>query len=352
MKKTLITGGAGFIGFHLIKRLLRDGCEVTGIDNINEYYDVNLKYARLNEAGISAERIDPDISGRKERGIKKNVFIKSEKFENYKFLKLDLCDKEGLDVLFREQKFDFVIHLAAQAGVRYSLVNPQSYIDSNINGFFNLLEACREYPPKHFVFASSSSVYGNNDKVPFSEADDTNHPVSLYAATKKANEVMAHAYSSLYGIPMTGLRFFSVYGPWGRPDMAYYSFAKNILDGKPIKVFAEGKLKRDFTYIDDITESLTRITEIIPPAGKSGAKFRIFNIGNDNPVEVNEFISLLEKYLGKKAIIEYLPMQKGDVIQTHADISRLSGVVNYIPIVKIDSGLSRFCDWYLNYNNI
>ena len=234
MKKTLITGGAGFIGFHLIKRLLRDGCEVTGIDNINEYYDVNLKYARLNEAGISAERIDPDISGRKERGIKKNVFIKSEKFENYKFLKLDLCDKEGLDVLFREQKFDFVIHLAAQAGVRYSLVNPQSYIDSNINGFFNLLEACREYPPKHFVFASSSSVYGNNDKVPFSEADDTNHPVSLYAATKKANEVMAHAYSSLYGIPMTGLRFFSVYGPWGRPDMAYYSFAKNILDRKSV----------------------------------------------------------------------------------------------------------------------
>ncbi len=379
MKKILITGTAGFIGFHLVNRLTEENYDIYGLDNINDYYDVSLKYVRLEETGIDTTIINPDKSGRKERGIKKSEehrnkeqgsipisreaksaeskdkissFVQSSKFENYKFIRLDLCDKEGLAELFREQKFDFVIHLAAQAGVRYSLENPQAYIDSNITGFFNLLEACREYTPKHLIFASSSSVYGNNDKVPFSENDNTDHPVSLYAATKKSNEIMAHAYSSLYQIPITGLRFFTVYGPWGRPDMAYYSFAKNILEGKPIKVFAEGKLKRDFTYISDITESLFRIIDIIPSAGKSGVMFKIYNLGNDNPVEVNEFISLLEKYLGKEAIKEYLPMQKGDVIQTHAEISALSKVVKYKPIVNIDSGLSRFCDWFSDYQNI
>lgn len=352
MKKILITGTAGFIGFHLVNRLTEENYDIYGLDNINDYYDVSLKYARLKKAGIDTTRINPDKLGRKERGIKGSGFIKSSKFENYKFIKLDLMDKTGLFELFRKEQFDYVVHLAAQAGVRYSLENPQAYIDSNITGFFNLLEVCREYPPKHLIFASSSSVYGNNDKVPFSEDDNTDHPVSLYAATKKSNEVMAHAYSSLYRIPITGLRFFTVYGPWGRPDMAYYSFAKNILEGKPIKVFAEGKLKRDFTYINDITESLFRIIEIAPPESKSRPKYRIYNIGNDNPVEVNEFISLLEKYLGKEAIKEYLPMQKGDVIQTHAEISILSETVKYKPIVKIDLGLSRFCDWFLNYHNI
>jgi UDP-glucuronate 4-epimerase len=333
--KVLITGTAGFIGFHLVNKLAIEGFDITGIDNINDYYDVSLKYARLEEAGIEITR------------IKKSDSIQSKKFENYRFIKLDVTDKAELEKLFREQKFDYVIHLAAQAGVRYSLENPQAYIDSNITGFFNILDACRECPPRHLIFASSSSVYGNNTKVPFSTDDNTDNPVSLYAATKKSNEVMAYAYSSLYNIPMTGLRFFTVYGPWGRPDMAYFSFAKNIMEGKPIKVFAEGKLKRDFTYINDITEILYRLISIKPNADDSGTKFEIYNIGNDNPVTINEFILLLEKYLGKKAIKEYLPMQKGDVLQTHAEISELTKITGYRPVTKIEKGLQNFCEWFL-----
>ena len=337
MSKILVTGSAGFIGFHLINRLVKGDHDITGIDNINDYYDVNLKYARLKESGI-------------EGVIATNQNVGSMIHNNYIFKRQDICNKEKLIELFREKKFDYVIHLAAQAGVRYSLINPQAYIDSNITGFFNLLEACKKYPPKHLIFASSSSVYGNNDKVPFSEDDNTDHPISLYAATKKSNEVMAHAYSSLYQIPITGLRFFTVYGPWGRPDMAYFSFSKNIIENKPIKLFHNGDLSRDFTYINDIIEILMRLIITDLKIGyETKVNYRLFNAGNSNPVQLMYFVSLLEEYLGRKAIIEFQEMQKGDVNITFADNSDLVNFVKYNFTTDIKEGLKTFVIWFQKY---
>ncbi len=363
MKKILITGTAGFIGFHLVNRLSEENYDIYGLDNINDYYDISLKHARLEETGIDTKKIQnlesriQNLESGTNKDEKDNIneleFIQSWKFKNYRFIKLDLTDKDGLEKLFKKEKFDFVIHLAAQAGVRYSLVNPQTYIDSNITGFFNLLETCREYTPEHLIFASSSSVYGNNDKVPFSEDDNTDHPISLYAATKKSNEVMAHAYSSLYQIPITGLRFFTVYGPWGRPDMAYYSFSDNISSEKPIKLFNYGKLRRDFTYIDDIVEIIYRVITIEKNSEKENkAKFSLFNAGNSNPVELEYFVSLIEKYLGKKAIYEFTNMQKGDVHITYADNSNLTQYIEYQPRTDIETGLFEFIKWYKLFNKL
>ncbi|MDZ7636055.1 MAG: NAD-dependent epimerase/dehydratase family protein [Bacteroidales bacterium] len=333
MSKYLVTGTAGFIGFHLANALLERGEEVVGIDNINDYYDVNLKYARLNEAGIR----------RQDTGwLQKAV---STRWPGYSFVQMDLGDRENLDELFKAEKFDYVIHLAAQAGVRYSIDNPGVYIQSNINGFYNILEACRHYPVKYLLYASSSSVYGNNEKVPFSEDDNVDHPVSLYAATKKSNELMASAYSHLYGTTLTGLRFFTVYGPWGRPDMAVYKFTEAIMQGRPLQVYANGTLQRDFTYIDDIVNGmlsiLDRQKDEKPPA--------LMNIGNHRPETVSTLVSLLEKATGGKAIVEYLPMQPGDVRATFADISRISGFSGFSPETDLETGLQRFVDWYRGY---
>jgi len=333
MAKYLITGTAGFIGFHLANRILEEGNEVVGLDNINDYYDVNLKFARLAVAGIKRD----DVSWSR--------FAQSSKYEGYRFLRKDLEDKDQINRLFREEMFDFVIHLGAQAGVRYSIENPGAYISSNIMGTYNILEACRNYPVKFLVYASSSSVYGNSEKVPFSESDNVDSPVSLYAATKKSNELIAAAYNHLYGIASAGLRFFTVYGPWGRPDMAIYKFTKAILNDKPLPVFAEGKLLRDFTYIDDIVNGITGILreQLIsaPPA--------VMNIGNNNPVTVNTLIAGLEECLGKKALIDYLPMQPGDVKATFADISLIKGYCGFSPVTDLLTGLRKFCDWYSEY---
>lgn len=331
--KILVTGAAGFIGFSLAKRLLERGDEVVGIDNLNDYYDVNLKKARLAQ-----------LEGR----------------QGFRFIKMSLEDREGILSLFKEERFDKAINLAAQAGVRYSLINPYSYIDSNIVGFTNLLEGCRHNGVKHFVFASSSSVYGANTKMPFSVHDNVDHPVSLYAATKKANELMAHTYSHLYQLPCTGLRFFTVYGPWGRPDMALFLFTKAILEGKPIDVFNYGKMQRDFTYIDDIVEGVIRVADNIPQAdlkwsgdkpdpGTSRAPYRIYNIGNNNPVELMRFIEVLEKALGKEAAKNLLPLQLGDVPATYADVDDLIRDVGFKPATSIEDGIKRFVEWYKDY---
>ncbi|MCF6157493.1 MAG: NAD-dependent epimerase [wastewater metagenome] len=333
MNKILVTGAAGFIGFYLCKRLIDCGDEVVGIDNINDYYDVNLKLARLRQ-----------IEGR----------------ERFRFFKIDLVDKESISKLFAEEGFDIVVNLAAQAGVRYSLINPRAYIDSNIVGFINILEACRHTKVKHCVFASSSSVYGANTKMPFSVHHNVDHPVSLYAATKKANELMAHTYSSLYNLPSTGLRFFTVYGPWGRPDMAYFIFTKAIMEGKPIDVFNYGKMQRDFTYIDDIIEGVVRAMKRIPgpnpgwngdnpDSATSYAPYKLYNIGNNRPVELCYFIELLEDYLGKGAVKNLLPIQIGDVPATYADIDDLSTDTGFKPSTPIEEGLKRFVDWYISY---
>ena len=336
MNKILVTGAAGFIGFHLSGRLLARGDEVTGIDNLNAYYDVNLKLDRLKQ-----------LEGRK----------------NFKFIKLDLSGREGIERLFREERFDTVVNLAAQAGVRYSLVNPYSYIDSNISGFLNILEGCRHNSVKHLVLASSSSVYGANTKMPFSVHHNVDHPVSLYAATKKANELMAHTYSSLYNLPCTGLRFFTVYGPWGRPDMALFLFTKAILEGKPIDVFNYGKMRRDFTYIDDITEGVIRVIDKIPgpdpdwsgdnpdPAA-SYAPYKLYNIGNNNPVELMKFIEVLENCLGKKAEKNLVAIQPGDVPATYADADNLIRDVGFKPSTSIEEGISKFIRWYKEYYKI
>jgi UDP-glucuronate 4-epimerase len=334
--KVLITGTAGFIGFHLVNRLVKEGYEIVGLDNINDYYDVNLKYARLKETGI----LKADIT-------KNQSLITSNKFPNYKFIKLDLLDKNGLNKLFKKQKFDYIIHLAAQAGVRYSLKNPQSYIDSNILGFFNLLEQIKEYKPNNFIFASSSSVYGNNTRVPFSVNDKTDEPVSLYAATKKSNELMAYSYSKLYSISMTGLRFFSVYGPWGRPDMAYYSFSEKILSGKEIPLFNHGRMQRDFTYIDDVTVTLSKLLKKIRIKHRSEKHFRIFNLGKSCPVELKYFIKLLENNLNRKAKIKLLPMQKEEMMRTYSDTKDLDKFINYKPDTSIENGLKEFTEWFL-----
>ena len=322
-KKILITGSAGFIGFHLTKRLLTDGAwQVIGIDNLNDYYEVSLKEARLAE-------LTP--------------------YEGYRFEKLDIADKEGIFALFEREKPDIVVNLAAQAGVRYSIENPQAYIDSNITGFFNILEACRHFPVEHLLYASSSSVYGNQQKTPFSVEDPVDKPISLYAATKKSNELMAYTYSHLYGIPATGLRFFTVYGPFGRPDMAYFSFACKILKGEPIKIFNNGDMYRDFTYVDDIVTGIVNMLLSPPGEDEAGARHKVYNIGNNKPEKLMYFIETLEKALGKEAKKEFLPMQPGDVYQTYADVSELMRDFDFKPSTSIEEGLKKFAEWYFAY---
>ena len=334
--KILVTGAAGFIGFHLVHRLAERGNEVVGIDSINDYYPVSLKYARLQECGIAEEKI---VQGHT---------VHSDRYTGYRFVRMDLQDKAALDRLFAEEKFDAVMNLAAQAGVRYSIENPLAYIDSNIVGFVNLLEAARHNPVKHFVYASSSSVYGGNTKTPFAESDSVDSPVSLYATTKKSNELMAHVYSKLYGIPTTGLRFFTVYGPWGRPDMAPMLFTKAILAGEPIKVFNNGNLSRDFTYIDDIIEAVVRVIDHAPlceiPA-------EIYNIGCGHPMPLMDFIHTLEEKLRLKAKMKMLPMQQGDVYTTYADTTKLERDMRYKPHVSLDKGIGKFVEWYKEYFN-
>jgi len=335
--KILITGTAGFIGFHLAKRLLSAGDEVVGLDNINDYYDVRLKYARLKETGI-----EPD-------SVEYGKLVQSSVFRNYKFIKLNLEDRPALEKLFADEQFDCVCNLAAQAGVRYSIENPYTYIDSNIVGFINILECCRHNHIKHLVYASSSSVYGNSDKVPFSEEDRVDYPISLYAASKKANELMAHTYSHLYHLPTTGLRFFTVYGPYGRPDMALFLFAKAIAEGKPIKVFNHGDLSRDFTYIDDIIEGVVRVIKHIPDENNKYPYYQIFNIGHSQPVPLMDFIHTLENTIGKKAMLEMYPMQQGDVKITYANTASLEQAVGYKPATSIEEGIRNFVEWFLSY---
>jgi UDP-glucuronate 4-epimerase len=346
--KILITGTAGFIGYHLADKILKMGYEVVGIDNINDYYDVSLKYARLKELGIECNE---DVS---------NTPIKSTIYNKHKFYNIDIEDREKMEKLFKDEAFDAVCHLAGQAGVRYSIENPHSYISSNIIGFLNILEGCRYNNIKNLSYASSSSVYGLNKSQPFSTLDHTDHPVSLYASTKKANEMMAHSYSHLYGIQTTGLRFFTVYGPWGRPDMAPMLFADAITNNRAIKVFNNGKMSRDFTYIDDIVEGIIKIIQnpatpdsnwdaSNPTPQSSSAPYRIYNIGNSKPVSLMDFIESIEKHIGKKAEKNFLPMQDGDVVSTYADTSPLQNEFNYKPSTPLDKGIEEFIKWYKNY---
>jgi UDP-glucuronate 4-epimerase len=332
----LITGAAGFIGFHLSQRLCREGYQVVGLDNLNTYYDVELKKARL-----ALLQVHPNIE----------------------FEQTDLKDQHRVHTIFEKHQFKYVVNLAAQAGVRYSLTNPYAYLESNINGFLNILEACRAFKIQHLVYASSSSVYGANKQMPFSIHENVDHPLSLYAATKKSNELMAHTYSSLFNLPTTGLRFFTVYGPYGRPDMALFIFTKAILEGKPIDVYNHGKMLRDFTYVDDIVESITRLIPKIaqpnknwsgytPDPATSFAPYRIFNIGNNSPVELLAFIETIEKKLGKKAIKNFMPLQDGDVPQTYANVDDLMQAVDFKPATSIESGIGKFIDWYLSYYKI
>lgn len=332
-KNILVTGAAGFIGYHLSLRLLGQGCSVTGVDNLNDYYDVNLKKDRLAQ-------------------------LQSKK--GFSFVQLDLADRDDMAALFRDNAFDAVVNLAAQAGVRYSLVNPQAYIDSNIVGFTNVLEGCRHSGVKHLVFASSSSVYGANTNMPFSIHNNVDHPVSLYAASKKSNELMAHAYSHLYSLPCTGLRFFTVYGPWGRPDMAYFLFANAIVAGNPIKVFNHGKMMRDFTYIDDVVEGVVNVIEMpaapdsswsgkTPDPGTSYAPYRIYNIGNNQPVGLLDFIETIEKAMGKEALKEFMEIQPGDVPATFADVEDFARDVGFKPDTPLEIGIGKFIEWYREY---
>ncbi|WP_010522289.1 NAD-dependent epimerase [Aquimarina agarivorans] len=336
--KILVSGAAGFIGFHTVIKLIKEDHQVVGFDNLNDYYDVSLKLDRLKEIGIATERLSY------------NNFLTSEKHQSYKFIKLDLTDKKALNQLFKNEKFDVVINLAAQAGVRYSLINPDAYIQSNINGFLNLLEACRHNPVKHLIYASSSSVYGSNKKTPFSVDDNVDHPVSLYAATKKSNELMAHTYSHLYKIPVTGLRFFTVYGPWGRPDMAPSLFADAILNDKPINVFNNGDMERDFTYVDDIVEGISRLSAKPPIANENGVTYALHNIGNSAPVRLMDFISCIEKELNTTAKKNFMPMQPGDVKQTYANVSSLSDLINYKPSTTLKEGVGKFIEWFKGYH--
>ena len=333
MAKILVTGTAGFIGFHLAKRLMERGDEVVGLDNLNDYYDVNLKKARLKQLTVH---------------------------NSFKEIKMSLEDKKGIEKLFVEEKFDKVVNLAAQAGVRYSLENPHAYIDSNIQGFMNILEGCRHNDIQHLVYASSSSVYGANTKMPFSVHHNVDHPLSLYAATKKSNELMAHTYSHLYGIPTTGLRFFTVYGPWGRPDMAMFIFTKAIIEGRPIDVFNHGKMRRDFTFIDDIVEGVIRTLDNTaqpnrewngdqPDPGTSKAPYKIYNIGNNNPVELMHMIETIEDAVGKKAEKNMMPIQPGDVPATYADVDDLMHDVGFKPATSIEEGVAKFVEWYKGF---
>jgi UDP-glucuronate 4-epimerase len=343
--KILVTGTAGFIGFHLAKKLLKRGDEVVGIDNINDYYDVNLKYARLTELGISKDEIED------------NKKILSSSYKKHVFYKIDLADKEAMEKLFETEKFDAVCNLAAQAGVRYSLENPHAYIQSNVVGFLNILEGCRNNDVKNLAFASSSSVYGLNQSQPFKTTDKTEHQVSLYAATKKSNEMMAHTYAHLYGIHVTGLRFFTVYGPWGRPDMAPMLFTDAILNDRPIKVFNNGKMSRDFTYIDDIVDGVIKIIDNPatpnvnwnpkdPEISSSSAPYKIYNIGNNAPLPLMTFIETIEEALGKKAEKNFMPMQDGDVVSTYADVSGLMNDFGYKPDTDLKDGIAKFVKWY------
>lgn len=321
-KTYLITGGAGFIGFHLSKSLLERGAKVVGFDNMNDYYDVSLKEDRLAIL---------------------------DQYENYAFIRGDLADNADVFSVFQEHHPNVVVNLGAQAGVRYSIDNPEAYMQSNMMGFFRVLEACRFFPVEHLVYASSSSVYGGNDKVPFSTEDKVDGPVSLYAATKKSNELMAHAYSKLYGIPVTGLRFFTVYGPFGRPDMAYFKFTKKIMAGDAIQVYNNGDMYRDFTYVDDIVKGIENILCNPPEENAKGARYKLYNIGNNKPVKLMEFIETLEKCLGKTAKKEFLPMQPGDVYQTYADVTDLMKDYDFKPDTSIEEGLQKFVDWYMEY---
>ncbi len=347
----LITGTAGFIGFHLVKRLINEGHQITGLDMINDYYDVNLKYARLAETGIVRESIEY------------NKIVQSNRYQNYRFIQLKLEDKEAIFSLFKSEKFDLVCNLAAQAGVRYSLTNPDTYISSNISGFLNILEACRHFPVQHLCYASSSSVYGLNGSQPFSTKQTVEHPISLYATSKKCNELMAHTYSQLFNIPTTGLRFFTVYGPWGRPDMALFIFTKAILEGKSIDVYNNGDMQRDFTYVADIVEGIRRVMFRTPKANKnwnandpdpssSMAPYKIYNIGNNNPVKLMDFIDAIEAETGKKAIKNLLPLQIGDVPATWADVSELINDTGFKPETSINQGIKEFMEWYINYYSI
>lgn len=349
--KILVTGIAGFIGYHLVMSLINRDDEIIGLDIINDYYDVSIKYGRLKNCGFDKSDIEY------------NKLIKSSKYSNLSFIKLGLEDKNNLENLFKEEKFDKVINLAAQAGVRYSLVNPQAYIDSNITGFLTILECCRNFSIKHLTYASSSSVYGLNEKQPFSTKHNVDHPVSLYASSKKCNELMAHTYSHLFKIPTTGLRFFTVYGPWGRPDMALFIFTKSILENKPIDVYNYGKMQRDFTYISDIVQGIIKVNDnppignsnwdpLNPDPSSSSAPYKIYNIGNSKPVELMSFVKTIEEELGKKAIINLLPIQPGDVPATYADVTDLIENFNYKPQVSVKEGIKNFIEWYRNFYSI
>ncbi|MBN2883457.1 MAG: SDR family NAD(P)-dependent oxidoreductase [Clostridia bacterium] len=316
----LVTGCAGFIGFNVSKRLLELGLKVTGIDNLNDYYNVSLKEARLNLL---------------------------KKYDKFIFHKADISEASVVNDLISEGKFDYVINLAAQAGVRYSIENPKAFIDSNITGFFNILEACRKHPVKRLIYASSSSVYGGSTNYPYSAEENVNKPVSLYAATKISNELMAHSYYSVYGLPSTGLRFFTVYGPWGRPDMAYYLFTDGIVKGKPINIYNHGEMERDYTYIDDIVDGITKVIEY-----RDSESYDIYNLGNNKPVKLMDFIGILEKSIGKKAIINSMDMQPGDVIKTAADISKSMEELKFNPSVPIEEGIAKFVDWYYEFNGL
>lgn len=332
----LVTGAAGFVGFHVAQRLLRGGAAVLGVDNLNAYYDPSLKHARL---ALLAEQ------------------------PGFQFQTLDLADVEGVAALFADQRPQTIVHLAAQAGVRYSLQNPRAYLESNLSGFMNVLEGCRHAQVGNLIYASSSSVYGANRKLPFAVGDPVDHPVSLYAATKKSNELMAHAYAHLYRIPVTGLRFFTVYGPWGRPDMAYWIFTKAILEGRPVNLFNAGQMRRDFTYIDDVVEAIVRLIDQpaapnpawraeAPDAASSNAPYRLYNIGNHSPVNVRYFLSLIEQACGKQAVIDEQPMQPGDVLETFADVEALSRAVDFQPSTPIERGVAEFVAWYRDYHKI
>ncbi|AEJ19613.1 NAD-dependent epimerase/dehydratase family protein [Gracilinema caldarium] len=337
MSTYLITGAAGFIGFHLSKRLIEQGHTVIGLDNINDYYDITLKYARIAQLGI-----------KKDEAEKYNQLVKSTKYHTFSFIRLNLEDYNNLIDIFNQYNFDCVINLAAQAGVRYSIDHPFSYVQSNLVGFLSILEACRHFKIPHLIYASSSSVYGMNSKYPFSEDDPVDHPVSLYAATKRANELMAHTYSHLYGFRTTGLRFFTVYGPWGRPDMAYFKFARSIMEEKPIEVYNNGDMYRDFTYIDDIIDGIVCVSN---KNKENNELFKIYNIGNNNPEKLSKLITVLEESLGKKAQKIYLPMQPGDVYRTAADITALSRDCNWQPHTSLKTGIKSFAKWFLSFYN-
>ncbi len=325
MKRVLITGAAGFIGYHAAAALCAQSYEVLGIDNINDYYDPSLKKARLAQL---------------------------QPFGNFEFRKVDLCDREKINLIFSDWKPEIVINLAAQAGVRYSIDHPHAYVDSNLVGFVNILEACRHNDVKHLIYASSSSVYGLNDKVPFSEGDNVDYPISLYAATKKSNELMAHVYTHLYGLSVTGLRFFTVYGPWGRPDMAYYKFTKAIYEGQPIEIYNHGDMMRDFTYVDDIVEAMARLVDKVPDRGGDNAPYRLYNIGNHQPEKLMDMIAILEELTGLKAQKTFKPMQPGDVYSTYADIEALDGAIGFKPSTSLKEGLTKFVEWYKGYYKI